>query len=133
MRNLFVIGMLLVAAFMAGWFQINREGDRTTIEINRSEIRGDARKAIERGRDFLDHREQQYADQQQPPQYDEQGRQIWPQEQVAVQQDAWGAPQQPVQQQFDPRGNQQYNDQIYYPQDQQYANPQPQNYAPITR
>ncbi len=60
MRNLFIIGMLLVGAFMAGWFKVNRDGERTTIEINRSEIRGDARNAIDRGREFLDRREQQY-------------------------------------------------------------------------
>lgn len=104
MRNLFIIGMLLVAAFMAGWFKVNRDGERTTIEINRSEIRGDARNAINRGREYLDQREQQYADQQQSadaqqyanqPQYDDSqysngGQQAWPQVQVAAQQDAWG-------------------------------------------
>ena len=57
MRNLFIIGMLGVAAFMAGWFKINRDGDSTTIEINRAEIRDDARKAIEKGREVLDRRE----------------------------------------------------------------------------
>ncbi|QDT03614.1 hypothetical protein K227x_19980 [Rubripirellula lacrimiformis] len=66
MRNLFIIGMLGVAAFMAGWFKINRDGDSTTIEINRAEIREDARKAIEKGREVLDRREmadqERYAD-----------------------------------------------------------------------
>ncbi len=59
MRNLVIIGMLLAAASMAGWFSINRDGDRTTIEINRDEIRNDARVAIDRSREFLDRREQQ--------------------------------------------------------------------------
>ena len=42
---------------MAGWFKVNRDGDRTTIEINRSEIRQDARKAIDRGRELLQEHE----------------------------------------------------------------------------
>ena len=54
MRNLMIIGMLLVAAFMAGWFKINRDGENTTIEINRNEIRQDAESAISRGRAYLD-------------------------------------------------------------------------------
>ena len=67
MRNLFIIGMLLVGAFMAGWFKINRNGDHTTIEINRAEIRQDTRKAIDRGREILDRNEERVArDQDQP-------------------------------------------------------------------
>ena len=62
MRNLFIIGILLVGAFMAGWFKVNRDGESTTIEINRSEIRSDARTAIDRGRDFLEHEEQEFAE-----------------------------------------------------------------------
>ncbi len=54
MRNIVFIGMLLSAAFMAGWFKIQRDGENTLIEINRSEIRNDARRAIERGREILD-------------------------------------------------------------------------------
>ena len=42
---------------MAGWFKVNRDGERTTIEINRNEIRSDAKQAIERGREFLDNHE----------------------------------------------------------------------------
>lgn len=73
MRNLFIIGMLGVAAFTAGWFNINREGDSTTIEINRAEIRQDARRAIDRGREILDRRDQQFASQDQAqPNFDEQ-------------------------------------------------------------
>ncbi|TWU47448.1 hypothetical protein Poly51_52480 [Rubripirellula tenax] len=72
MRNLIIIGMLGMAAFMAGWFKINRDGDRTTIEINRAEIRSDTRKAIDKGREVLDRREQEeqqrYAEQQGEPQ-----------------------------------------------------------------
>ena len=65
MRNLLIIGMLVGGAFMAGWFKINRDGDHTTIDINRAEIRSDARSAINRGRKILDEREQRAADQQQ--------------------------------------------------------------------
>ena len=57
MRNLFIIGLLLLGAFMAGWFKVNRDGERTTIEINRNEIRSDASKAIEKGREFLNEHE----------------------------------------------------------------------------
>ena len=59
MRNLFIIGVILLGAFMAGWFKVNRDGDRTTIEINRGEIRQDARKAIDRGRELLQEHEAQ--------------------------------------------------------------------------
>ncbi|MDA8746214.1 hypothetical protein N9N28_16430 [Rubripirellula amarantea] len=66
MRNLFIIGMLAVAAFAAGWFKINRDGDSTTIEFNRAEIRDDTRRAIEKGREILDRRDEQFANQEQP-------------------------------------------------------------------
>ena len=58
MRNLFFLVLVLIGAFMAGWFTIDREGDRTLIEINRSEIRNDARQVIDRGRELLDRAEQ---------------------------------------------------------------------------
>lgn len=67
MRNLFIIGMLLVGAFMAGWFKINREGDQTTISINRSEIRQDTRKAIDRGREILDRQQERLAREEEQP------------------------------------------------------------------
>ena len=56
MRNLFILTLVLVGAFMAGWFKINREGDRTSIEINQGEIKQDAREAIDRGRQILQER-----------------------------------------------------------------------------
>ncbi len=59
MRNLFIIALMLGGAFMAGWFTINRDGDRTSIEINRDEIRHDTRHAIDRGRQLLDREGQQ--------------------------------------------------------------------------
>lgn len=146
MRNLFMIGMLITGAFMAGWFKIQRDGERTTIEINRNEIRSDARQAIDRGREFLDRHDlqyaepqsadQQYADPRQP--YSDpfqQQRPFWPQEQVANQQDPRGAIYDPRQPPIDP---------IYYPQDQRFPNravdpqpgipylPQPYN-QPFTR
>jgi len=62
MRNLLILGMLAVAAFMAGWFKINRDEESTTIEFNRAEIRSDARRAIDKGRDILERREQQDRD-----------------------------------------------------------------------
>ncbi len=54
MRTIFVLGILLICAFLAGWFTIDRDDEGTTIRINRDEIRGDARQAIEHGREFLD-------------------------------------------------------------------------------
>ncbi len=54
MRTIFVVGIILVCAFMAGWFTIQRDEEGTTIRINRDEIRGDTRQAIDRGREFLD-------------------------------------------------------------------------------
>ncbi len=57
MRNLFILGIIVLGAFMAGWFKVNRDGDHTTIEINRGEIRQDARKAIDRGKEFLQNHE----------------------------------------------------------------------------
>ena len=42
---------------MAGWFKVNRDGERTTIETNRNEIRSDTKEAIEKGREFLDKHE----------------------------------------------------------------------------
>ncbi len=44
---------------MAGWFTIDRDGDRTTIQIDKSEIREDARGALEKGREFIDRREEE--------------------------------------------------------------------------
>ncbi|SMP74776.1 hypothetical protein SAMN06265222_11833 [Neorhodopirellula lusitana] len=58
MRTLLLLGLAIGGAFMAGWFTIERDGDRTRIEINKTEIRSDARQAIDKGRDILDKREQ---------------------------------------------------------------------------
>lgn len=63
-RNIIVLGMLVGAASMAGWFTINREGDQTSIQFNRDEIRSDAARAIDRGRQYLDQREHQFASEQ---------------------------------------------------------------------
>ena len=63
-RNIILIGMAVGAASMAGWFSINREGDQTTIQINKAEIAEDARRAIDRGRNYFDEREQRLASQQ---------------------------------------------------------------------
>ena len=62
MRTLLLLALFVGGAFAAGWFQIDREGDSTTIQIDRGEIRSDARRAIDRGRDFLDRRDAQFAD-----------------------------------------------------------------------
>ncbi|MEM1226418.1 MAG: hypothetical protein AAGJ40_12020 [Planctomycetota bacterium] len=59
MRSLMLLGLAVGAAFMAGWFTIERDGDQTRIGINKAEIRSDARQAIDRGRDILDKREQE--------------------------------------------------------------------------
>ena len=58
MRNIVFIGMLLAAAFMAGWFKIQRDGENTLIEINRAAIRDDAQHAIEKSRQILDRSQQ---------------------------------------------------------------------------
>lgn len=65
MRTLLLLGLAIGGAFMAGWFTIEREGDRTRIEINKTEIRSDARQAIDKGRDLLDKREQEQLARQQ--------------------------------------------------------------------
>ena len=93
MRNLMIIGMLLMAAFMAGWFKINRDGENTTIEIKRGEIRQDAERAITRGREYLDRYESGQESgigngAQEGLNLQEQAQ--WAQEQVAAQRDQWG-------------------------------------------
>jgi hypothetical protein len=121
MRNLLIFGMVLAAATMAGWLKVQRDGERTTIEIDRGEIRSDAKQAIERGRDFLDRRDREYADQQTDQQTDEQlisGQpQAWQQDQGTSQQQPqqqqWGTPQNAGQQPNDGSAYQQvqfYND-----------------------
>ena len=70
MRNLIIIGILGCVAFAAGWFTIHREGDKTTIQFNRAEIRQDTRRVIEKGREILDKRSDQFVNQQSDPQQD---------------------------------------------------------------
>ena len=60
-RNLIFLTMAVGAATMAGWLSIDREGDRTTIQINKAEILGDTRRAIDRSRELLNEREQRLA------------------------------------------------------------------------
>ncbi|TWU16739.1 hypothetical protein [Allorhodopirellula heiligendammensis] len=57
MRTILFLGLAIGAAFMANWFTIERDGDRTRIDINKDEIRNDAQHAIEKGREILDKRE----------------------------------------------------------------------------
>ncbi len=117
MRNFLIIGMMLIGMFMAGWFTINRQGDRTTIEINRSEIRDDTRKAIQRGREYLDREQQQLSgdDSQLPQQpypqqpYPSQASSQQPYPQQSYQQQPY--PQQSYQQQ--PYPQQSYQQQSY--------------------
>jgi len=59
MRTVLLIALAAGGAFLAGWFTVERDGDRTRIEINKSEIRSDARQAIDRGREILDQRERE--------------------------------------------------------------------------
>lgn len=59
MRTLIFLGLAIGAAFMANWFTIERDGDHTRIDINKSEIRNDAKNAIEKGREILDKRERE--------------------------------------------------------------------------
>lgn len=58
MRNIIFVGMLLSAAFMAGWFKIQRDGENTLIEIDRAAIRNDTQQAIEKSRAVFERREQ---------------------------------------------------------------------------
>lgn len=67
MRTLLLIGLALGGAFMAGWFTIERDGDRTRIEINKTEVRSDARQAIDRGRELLEQRERLARENQSQP------------------------------------------------------------------
>lgn len=133
MRTLLFLGLGVVGAFMAGWFTIEREGDRTRIEINKTEIRADTRQAIDKGKDFLDQREQdRLAQQQQPIGYGQgqaQGQTPWGNPNGAVQgagyaQPApYNAPQQPYQgqQQYSQPG---YNANYPAPGNQQQGNQQ---------
>ena len=100
MRNLIIIGMLLMAAFMAGWFTVDRNGETTTIEINREEIREDAGKLIRRGREFLDRQDQANPGYAPQPEYREQ-------EQIARQ----------------PEWDQPYDGQYRYSNESGYQNP----------
>jgi hypothetical protein len=52
-RALVVLAFLAVAAFMAGWFTVDRDEKETTIRFNRDEIRADASKAIAKGKELL--------------------------------------------------------------------------------
>ena len=116
---------------MAGWFKVQRDGERTTIEIDRSEIRSDARQAIERGREFLERRDREYADQQYAQQQfsGQAQQQNWPQEQVASQPQPWGTTYDPGQQPNSGGALQQvqyYDDgNIYLPFNPVQANPYP--------
>ncbi|GAA5509981.1 hypothetical protein [Novipirellula caenicola] len=62
MRNIIILAMLVAGASAAGWFQIQRDGEYTRIDINRAEIREDARRAIDKGREILDRRDSQRSD-----------------------------------------------------------------------
>jgi hypothetical protein len=99
-RNLVLIGVAVGAASMAGWFSINREGDQTSIQFNRSEIRDDAQRAIDRGRKYFDERDQRSANQR------------------GGESDPWNSGY-----------DQQYDSQPTYA-DRDYQNPAPQNPAP---
>lgn len=114
MRTIFVIGILLVCAFMAGWFTVQRDDEGTTIRFNRDEIHGDTRQAIDRGREFLDRNNSQTSN-----------------EQIARQPDQPYVANAPAG--YDPQGYQQpstdprYQNQQY--QNQQYQDPRYQNQA----
>lgn len=53
-RTLLILGGVAIAAFMAGWFTIDRSENETTIRFNRDEIRADTSKAIAKGKQLLD-------------------------------------------------------------------------------
>ncbi|MDG2220745.1 MAG: hypothetical protein P8L85_05160 [Rubripirellula sp.] len=152
MRNLLIFGMLLIAASAAGWFRVNRQGDRTLIEINQNEIRNDARNVINRGREYL-HRGEQLATQefgqspqqtqsyQQPQSYQQtqtNQQTQWGGEQLASEPQAWQydshwQPQAPANQppQQQPVGNRWQ--QPYSAQQQQQQQQQQQPYSTPTQ
>ena len=61
-RTLLILGGVAIAAFMAGWFTIDRSENETTIRFNRDEIRADASKAIAKGKELLDQNGRQMDD-----------------------------------------------------------------------
>ncbi|MEM6687964.1 MAG: hypothetical protein AAF664_00965 [Planctomycetota bacterium] len=64
MRTLFILAILIVAAFMANWFTIERDGDNTSVHFNNEEIREDTSRVIDRGREIWEkHREERQAQQ----------------------------------------------------------------------
>lgn len=52
-RTIVILGVLAICAFLAGWFTIDRTDTETTIRFDRDEIRADASKAIEKGRELF--------------------------------------------------------------------------------
>ena len=110
MRTIILLALAVGGAFAAGWFTIERDGDRTRIEINKTEIRNDTRQAIDKGRDILDQREQERLanqQQQQAPAGYAPNQGNWPPQQAApIQGAGYAAPA--------PYGNQPgYNGQQY--------------------
>lgn len=79
MRTLLFLGLAIGAAFMANWFTVERDGDRTRIDINRDEIRSDAQHAIEKGREILDKREQDHQTSVPPTEGNGPTQSHWPQ------------------------------------------------------
>ena len=61
-RNLLIFGVLGVAAFGAGWFQIHRDGEHTTVRFDRGEIVEDTRAIWDRGREILHDRRERLDD-----------------------------------------------------------------------
>lgn len=102
MRTLLLLGLAVGGAFMAGWFTIEREGDQTRIGINKTEIRNDARQAIDKGRDLLDKREQEALARQQQGGNFNNGQNGWPPQTSPVQGAGYNGPAQ-----FNPNGFQQ--------------------------
>ena len=108
MRTILLLALAVGGAFAAGWFTIQRDGDRTLIEINKTEIRNDTRQAIDKGREMLDKREQErLANQQQQPGGYAPNQGNWPPQQAApIQGAGYASP--------NPYGNQTgYNSQPY--------------------
>jgi hypothetical protein len=121
MRNLIIIAMLAGVAFMAGWFTIDRNGESTTIQFNRAEIRQDTRRVIDKGREILDNRDRQFANeqqQQQDPRYADRNGGFQQQDQRYQQQ---GYQQQGYQQQGPQQNG--YQDPNQAPWNQNYGRP----------
>lgn len=127
MRTLLLLGLAVGGAFMAGWFTIERDGDKTRIEINKTEIRQDTRQAIDKGRDLLEKREQERLAREQQQQQQSgyaTGQGGWPPQAAPIQDTGYAG--YPPQNQYSNQAG--YNNQAGYGNQPYGAQPAPGGY-----